>query len=170
MKHIHLLLPDVTVAKRVVDELLLAHVKWENIHILANSKISLEDLPEADTTQKSDLLAALDRGIAVGGLAGMLAGLMAIAIPAAGITLAGGAILAITLGGAGVGAWTAAMIGVSLPNSRLEQFQDAVDSGELLMIVDVPELEVQTIKSIILAKYPNADFHATHQNQATFVS
>ncbi len=137
MKRIHLLLPNVNVTKSVVHDLLLAHIDWSHIHIIANPEVSLEDLPEADIAHRSDLVAAISRGTAVGGLSGMLAGLVAVAFPPLGLTLAGGAILAMTLGGAGVGAWTAVMIGVSLPNSRLEQFESAINSGELLMMIDV---------------------------------
>ena len=168
MQHIYVLLPDVALTKRVVDDLLLAHIDWQNIHILANPDVSLEDLPQAEIAQKSDVMAAMTRGTAVGGLSGMLAGLIAIALPPVGLTLAGGAILATTLTGAGIGAWAGGLIGVSVPNSSLEQFEDAIKRGELLLMVDVADEREDEIKSLIKSQYPEANFHS-HQNLSEVV-
>ncbi len=170
MKHIYVLLPDAILTKRVVDNLLLAHINWQNIHVIANRDVSLENLPQAEITQKSDLMAALTRGTAVGGLSGMLAGLVAVALPPLGLTLAGGAILATTITGAGIGAWAGGLIGVSVPNSQLEQFDDAIKRGELLLIVDVSHEQEEEIKSIIVSQYPSADFHSAHRNQPELVT
>ena len=164
MKRINLLLPDVNTARRVVNRLLAADIEWRNIHILANENISLEDLPEADLPQKSDLLPALARGTAAGGLVGMLAGLVALSLPPAGVIIAGGALLGTTIGGAGIGAWAATLIGVSVPNSQLDQYEDAINRGELLLLVDVPPEREEEIKSVIKSEYPAADFYASHQN------
>lgn len=164
MNRIHLLLPDVNIAHRIVDRLLAADVEWHNIHILANPNISLEELPDADLPQKSDLLSALARGSAVGGLAGMLAGLVALSLPPAGVVIAGGALLGTTIGGAGIGAWAAALVGVSVPNSQLEQYEDAINRGELLLLVDTPQEREEELKSLIQLEYSAADFNSTHQN------
>lgn len=160
MKHIYVLVPDVPLTKRVVDNLLLAHIDWQNIHVLANPDVSLEDLPPAELTQKSDVMAAVTRGTAVGGLSGMLAGMVAIALPPVGLTLAGGAILATAITGAGIGAWAGGLIGVSVPNTRLEQFEDAIKRGELLLMVDIPEEREEEVKSIIKSQHAAADFHS----------
>lgn len=165
MERINLLLPDVNIAQRVVNRLLAADVEWSNIHILANDNISLEKLPDADLPQKSDLLPALARGTAAGGLAGMLAGLVALSLPPTGVIIAGGALLGATLGGAGIGAWAAALVGVSVPNSQLEQYEDAISRGELLMLVDTPPEREEELKSVIKSEYPAADFNSAHQNQ-----
>lgn len=164
MNRINLLLPDVNMAHRVVDRLLAAGVEWKDIHILANPDVSLEELPDADIPQKSDLLPALARGTAVGGLAGMLAGLVALSLPPAGVVIAGGALLGTTIGGAGIGAWTAALVGVSVSNSQLEQYEDAINRGELLLLVDAPEEREEELKSIINSEYSAADFNSPHQN------
>lgn len=170
MERINLLLPNVFVAQRVVNRLMAADVEWSDIHILANPNISLEELPEADLPQKSDLLPALARGTAAGGLIGMLAGLVALALPPAGVIIAGGALLGTTIGGAGIGAWAAALIGVSVPNSQLEQYEDAITRGELLLLVDVPHEREEELKSVIKAEYSAADFNATHQDQPELVT
>jgi hypothetical protein len=127
MRRIYLLLPNVHSAQMIISELLLLRVEWRHIHVTANHNVPLKDLPEAILTQRSDLLPALARGAAMGGLTGTLAGLVALAFPPAGLTIAGGAVVAITLCGAGFGAWTATMIGVDVPNSRLKRFEQAIE-------------------------------------------
>ena len=158
MKRIHVLLPDVTVARQVVNQLLLAHVDWHHIHILARPDIGLEELPEASIAQRSDLLAALARGTAAGGITGLLAGMLAMTFPPAGLAIAGGALLALTAGGAGFGAWMAAMIGVDVPNSQLKRFEQAITAGNLLMLVDVPRDRQTPIEAVIRDGFPAAEF------------
>jgi hypothetical protein len=122
MRRIYLLLPNAQRAKAIVDELLLKQVEWRHVHVIANHDVPLEDLPEATLAQRSDLFPALARGTATGGVTGILAGLVALAFPPAGLTIAGGTVVAITLAGAGFGAWVATMIGVDVPNTTLFKF------------------------------------------------
>lgn len=49
-RRLYLLVPDRQVGKKVVDELLLAHVEWKHIHVIAKRGTALEDLPEAPTS------------------------------------------------------------------------------------------------------------------------
>ncbi|UCE30920.1 MAG: DUF1269 domain-containing protein [Burkholderiales bacterium] len=161
MRRIYFLLPNAPVAKAIVDELLLAHVEWRHIHVLARAGTDLEGLPEAKLAQYSDLLPALERGAGVGAATGMLAGLVAMAFPPAGLTIAGGALLAMTAAGAGFGAWMSAMVGVDLPNRRLARFETAVQAGELLMMVDVPLQRVEEIESLVRRHHSEADIEGT---------
>ena len=93
MRRIYFLLPDVQSGKGIVDELLLKRIEWRHIHVLARPDVRLEELPQATLTQRSDLLPALARGTAAGGVTGMLVGLVAMAFPPAGLTIAGGAVV-----------------------------------------------------------------------------
>ncbi len=160
-RRIYFLIPDVKTARTIVDELLLARIEWRHIHVLARQGIELEDLPEATLAQKSDLLPALARGAAAGGVSGMLAGLVAMAFPPAGLTIAGGAVVAMTLAGAGFGSWMSTMIGVDVPNTRIKQFQHAVEHGQLLMMVDVPAPRVEEIESLVKRHHQEADVEGT---------
>ncbi len=90
LRRLYFLLPDVPTARKIVDELLLAHVEWRHIHLLAREGTALEDLPEAALSQKSDLVPALQRGVGMGAATGMLAGLVGMVFPPAGVTIAGG--------------------------------------------------------------------------------
>ncbi|TKC83912.1 DUF1269 domain-containing protein [Trinickia terrae] len=161
MRRIYFLLPSVPSAKSIIDELLIKRVEWRHIHVLARPGIPLEDLPECTLAQRSDLLPALARGTAAGGATGALAGLVAMAFPPAGLTIAGGVVVLMTLASAGFGAWAASMIGVDVPNTRLKRFEAAIEKGELLMMVDVPKARVEEIEALVKSHHPEADIEGT---------
>ena len=158
MRRLYYLLPDVDTAKRLVDELLLARIHEEHIHVIAKEGAALGDLPPGRLAQTSDLIPALEKGIALGGAAGTLAGLIAISLPPAGLVFGGGALLALGLSGAGVGALMSTMVGVSIPSSRLKQFQEVIDSGQLLMMVDVAKGKVDDVTTLVKEQCPAAVF------------
>ena len=168
MRRIYFLLPDVATARDIVRELLLNHVEERHIHLVANDATSLEDLPEATAWQKSDVVPALEKGATVGGATGAVAGLIAVAVPPAGLILGGGAVLGLTLAGAGFGAWAASMIGISSPNSQLEKFHDAVQAGEVLMMVDVARTRVDEVEDLVRRHHPEADIEGTEPNIPNF--
>lgn len=153
---LYFLVPDVEHARSIVQELLLAHVEERHIHIVAREGTPLEDLPPAGLLQSSDILKAAERGVAAGGAAGLLAGLVAVAFPPAGLVIGGGAVLASTLAGAGIGAWAATLIGASLPNTELERYEQAVAEGQILMLIDVPKERVEEISGLVRRHHPEA--------------
>ena len=168
MRRIYFLLPSVDTAHKVVDELLLARIDEHHIHVIAKEDTPMGDLPQASLAQKSDVVPALERGIAVGGVTGILAGLVAVTFPPAGLALGGGALLAIALAGTGFGAIMSTMIGVSAPNSRFKQFEDAINNGEILMLVDVPKARVDEIENMIKQHHPDADIEGTEPTIPAF--
>jgi hypothetical protein len=161
VRRLYFLLPDVECARKVVDELLVKRVEERHIHLLARRGTPLEDLPQTSVAQRTDLIPALERGIAVGGATGALAGLVAVTVPPAGLVLGGGAVLAMALAGAGFGAWAASMLGVSTPNSQIRRFEDAIERGEILMMVDVPKHRVHDIEQLIRAHHPEVEIGGT---------
>jgi len=154
MRRIYFLLPDVEVARKVVDELLLARIAEDHIHVIA--------------TQKSDVIPALERGVAVGGATGIIAGVVAVTFPPAGLVLGGGALLGIALAGTGFGALMSTMIGVSTPNTRHTQFEEAISKGEILMLVDVPKERVENIEEMVKQHHPEADIEGTEPTIPAF--
>lgn len=166
MRRLYFLLPNVEVAHKVVDELLLARVEERHIHVIAPEGVVLGDLPEASLLQKSDFIPAVERGVALGGATGVLAGLAAVAMP--GVVIAGGALLAMGLLGAGMGAWLGGMIGLDVDNTRVKEFQSAIEKGELLMMVDVPKQRVSEIEGLVRKHHPDADFEGTEPTIPAF--
>lgn len=80
-----------------------------------------------------------DAGAVVGGALGLFGGLLMVTVPPAGIAIGGGAIAAFAAGGAALGAWTSSLIGIRMPNSKLDDFQTAIENGKTLVLVDVEE-------------------------------
>ncbi|HQR70240.1 MAG TPA: DUF1269 domain-containing protein [Burkholderiaceae bacterium] len=157
MQRIYFLVPEVVSGKAIVNELLLARIEERRIHVLAKEGTPLEDLPAASLAQRSDLIPALERGAAAGGLTGALLGLAAVTFPPAGLVLGGGAVVGITLLGGGFGAWVSSMIGVRMPNRRLAHFEAAIANGALLMMIDVPRARVEEIEAIVMRHHPEAE-------------
>lgn len=168
MRRIYFLAPNVASAKAIVNELLLARIDERHIHVLAKEGTTLEDLPEAKLAQASDLIPSLERGAAAGGLTGLLAGLVAVSFPPAGVVLGGGALLGIALLGAGFGAWMSSMVGVGIPNSRLAEYEGAIGNGELLMMIDVSRTRVEEIQAVVRRHHPEAELEGLEPNIPEF--
>jgi hypothetical protein len=168
MRRLYFLVPDVGCAKTIVNELLLARVEERHMHLVAKEGTPMEDLPEASFLQKTDFVPALEKGLAVGGATGALAGLAAITFPPAGLVFGGGAILAMALAGAGFGAWAASLIGASTPNSRIRDFEKAIEQGQILMMVDVPKQRVHDIEEAIKQHHPEAHVEGTEPTVPPF--
>ena len=166
MRRLYFLLPDLAMTHTVVDELLLARIEERHIHIIAKEGTQLGDLPEASLVQKSDFVPAMERGVAMGGATGVVAGLAALAFP--GVVIGGGALLAMGLAGAGLGAWMGGMIGMDVDNSHIKQFEGAVQSGAILVLVDVPKDQVNRIQDLIKKHHPEVDFEGTEPTIPAF--
>ncbi|HKJ70298.1 MAG TPA: DUF1269 domain-containing protein [Gammaproteobacteria bacterium] len=154
MIRLYFLVPDIELARNIVRELLVARVEEKHLGVIAREGTPMEELPEASITETSDVVKAAERGGAVGAATGVLAGVVATAFPPAGLVLGGGAVLAMGLAGAGVGAWASSLIGVSAPNSELREFEQAVEQGQILMLVDVPGERREEIKALIARHHP----------------
>jgi hypothetical protein len=151
------LMPDLTSAKRMMDDLLLARVEERHIHFLARRGTPMDGLHEASHLQKSDLVHGAQLGLMIGAVLGCALGVVvAYALEEADtariVTVLGGALL-----GALFGAWVSSMVGSSVPNSRLRQFQQAIDEGRILLMVDVPETRVDEIRERLKAIHPEAE-------------
>lgn len=168
LRRIYFLVPTVAAAKTIVDELLLARIEERHLHVVAREGTPLEDLPEAKVAQSTDLVPSLQRGAAAGGIAGALAGLLAVTFPPAGLVLGGGALLGLTAFGAGFGAWMSSMVGVGLPNSRIERYQSAIESGQLLLMIDLHRDRVEEIEQLVTRHHPEAELEGVDPNVPIF--
>lgn len=170
MKRLYFLAPDIDIANAIVKDLLLARIPEKHIHIIAKDKHLLEQksLPAAGLLQESDVIPAMEKGVAVGGATGLVAGLVAVTFPPAGLVLGGGAVLITALVGAGFGAAVAPMIGISVPNSQLTAYEDAVQRGEILFLVDIPKDRVDEICDLINSRHSEADVKGTEPTKPAF--
>lgn len=155
-RRLYFVLPDLATADTIQKELLLARIDEGHIHFLARDGINLGQLSVANLLQRSDLIHGLQIGLFAGGLTGLTAGLVIAFYPELGNAVGMGAALLLAVFGAFVGAWVSGMIAVSLPNSRLKGFQQAIDAGRILLMVDVPYRRVAEIRTLIESHHPEA--------------
>ena len=108
MRRLYLLIPDVESCRAIVDELRAEGVASSHLHVVASLSSHLEGLPEATAWQKTELAHGIWIGILLGGVAGLLASLLAVTIPPPGIEIGATAVLASTVAGAAFGALASA--------------------------------------------------------------
>ncbi len=168
MKRIYFLVPDIEATKKIVDDLLLARIEEQHIHVIAKYGTPLEDLPEANLLQKSDFIPATEQGIAMGGAIGTLAGLVAVALPPASTVVAGGVLLGAGLAGAGVGGWLSGMVGMNVHNRQLKKFEGAIEAGEFLVLADIDSDRVDEIKERINTHIPEVELEMTEPRVPSF--
>lgn len=156
MRRLNFLIPSIELTENIVKELEEQGVPHRHLHVVASIDQSLKDLPEANIWQKTELAHGLEWGTGIGGTAGLLGGLLTVAFPPGGIVLGGGALLIGAAAGAGVGA---AMLGLMKGyehNHQLDDFKYEIEHGEILLMVDIPKVDVDKITDSILSHHPEA--------------
>lgn len=156
MRRLYLLLPNVDVCRALVKDLLDASFKHRHIHVIGNLFTPLEGLPEASLLQKTEFAHGIELGLSVGGVAGLLGGLLAVSFPVSGIVLGGGALLVSALAGAGSAAIVSALIAKDIPSHTLRTFEQAISSGQVLLLVDVPRHQVKSTVALIRRQHSEA--------------
>ena len=156
MKRLCFLSPDLQHTRQVVADLKKSGVPEKHVYIVARHGVELEDLPDAGP-EADDFLPAYERGVAFGGVAGLLAGLVALAFPPTGVVVGGGAVLLISLFGAGVGGFLSGLAGAAFSSSRLTEFEAAIDEGKILVMADVPAEEVDHYENLIKSADPEVE-------------
>ena len=162
MKRLYFMLPDTESCKKVVAELKSAGIPERHLHVVASLAVPLDNLPEASALQKTELTHGIEKGIALGGAAGLLGGMLVVAFPPAGLVVGGAALLAaVTAGGAGFGALAMGLISMDIHNKKLEAFERDIAAGHILLIVDVPKKDVEQWKQLIIEHHPEAEIGVT---------
>ncbi len=149
-------LPDVEAAQDMEKELLLARVEDRHMHFMAKRGTDLRDLPEASVAQKTDFRHGIWTGLVFGGALGAVFGFVLSRYPAIEQLLGLGAVLLFALLGASFGVWVATMIASSVPNSELKGYEEALETGKVLLMVDVPHARVEEISDLVAKRHPGA--------------
>lgn len=148
MKRLCFLAPDEAHARAAFDALRARGVPDRHLYLVARHGVEIEGLPDAGP-EDDDFLPAYERGLAFGGAGGLLAGLFVMAFPPAGIVVGGRALALLTLFGAGLGGFLTGLAGAAFPSSRLQQFEQAIDDGALLIMADVPTAEATACEAAL---------------------
>jgi hypothetical protein len=121
----------------------------DDLSLIARADIELVAIPEGRQEAETDFKPALAKGAGVGGATGLLAGLAAAVIPPLGITVAGVAVM--TAMGAAVGSWAAALMGSTIPDPVKRQFEDQIEAGRVLLVVDADPDQLAAIEAAVIA-------------------
>lgn len=156
MRRIYFLAPNIDITHKIVDELRAQGIDDHHINILAKRDTPLEDLPEATPFQKTDFIPAVERGAALGAATGLLAGLVGLRF--AGYAIAGGPVLGVLIYGATIGAMMSGLAGLQVGNSKVKKYEEAIEQGELLVMVDIAKEQIEEISKMIIKHHPKAEF------------
>ena len=77
--------------------------------------------------------------------------------PPAGLALGGGAVLVTGLAGAGVGAFFASLIGVSVTNTELQAYQEALDAGKILILAELDADRAGAVETEVRREVPGVE-------------
>ena len=149
-------LPDVSSARTLANDLLLARIEDKHMHFLARRGTDLGELHEASYLHKTDTVHGAFVGFVIGGLMGVLVGLLIVNFPPQGVSLQLVSVLIAAIVGAGLGTWVASMVGLQVPNSRLKGFDQEIQEGKVLLMLDVPSTRYQEVHDVIARTHPEA--------------
>jgi hypothetical protein len=163
------LIPDLASARRAMHDLQQAGVDLAHMHFAGAEGTDMSGLHTANVWQSSDLIHAAKLGLVVGGVFGFAAGtlstlLFPIAVEGPQWEVPG--ILAV-LGGL-IGAWSASMVGISIPSAWLRRYEGALEEGRILLMVDLPRERVQEIEALLRATHPELWFAGEERRQPAF--
>ncbi|QQZ63567.1 YsnF/AvaK domain-containing protein [Paenibacillus sonchi] len=139
-------------ASQAIEALKSRGFLTEDISVIARNKQDVETIhDETGTKAPEGMASGAATGGVLGGVTGLLAGIGALAIPGIGPILAAGPIAA-TLAGAAVGAGTGGLvgglIGLGIPEDEAESYDNYVDEGRILVMVDADSTRANDVYSV----------------------
>ncbi|WP_024868751.1 hypothetical protein [Pseudoxanthomonas suwonensis] len=140
--------PNLAAAQAALTAAHEAGIERDSLSLIARSDIEMEAVPDDLREAHTDMVPAALRGAAGGGAMGLVAGLAAVAIPPLGITLAGAGIMAAV--GALVGSWSSALMGATVPDPVRRRFEEEIESGRILLVVDAADDELPRAEAAVL--------------------
>ena len=140
---------DIAAAQQAMQAARQAGLSDDDLSLIARADIELEEISDQRKIASTDFMPAALRGAATGGTTGLLAGLVAMVFPPLGVTLAGAALL--TLGGAAMGTWTAALVGATVEDPVRRKFEEEIEAGRILLVADGEEPALSAASTAIIA-------------------
>lgn len=136
-------------AEQAVNEIKNAGIGNEEISIAAREdRFNKGEEGEDNSYLNQNLTNGAGTGGALGGLAGLMAGAGALAIPGIGPILAIGPIAA-GLTGVAAGGITGSLVDMGIPQDRGNYYQEEVKKGEILAVVKSDQSKINDIASFM---------------------
>lgn len=153
MRRLYYVLSNKEETRQLVDALLLKRVCYHHMHVVAKEGSDLNNLPESGILIQKDVFHSLLTGGGIGAVVGVVSGIIGHGVLSLPI---GGGLIVTTLLGMLLGAWCASMYGLMTPNTYLKRFNQALETGHYLLIVDLPKARIKEIEGYIQKDYPTA--------------
>lgn len=151
------LVPEADTARAVVKDLSQANAGPEDVRVVARRETAIFGLQEASIRERTAIVEAAKRGLAIGSIGGAITGLVAAIELSVTLSFACGLVVVGSLAGSAFGAWVSAMMGIDRPHPVISAYQDAVDAGQVLMIIQDHREQLEQIKRLIRQQYPGAE-------------
>ncbi len=150
MKKYIYIAPDLDSAEQAVSTIKGLGVEEDHISAAASEKTTLGSLPSLDYLEQNDAVPAIKRGAGIGAATGLLVGLTAAVVAPAGLAIGGAGLVATSsIAGASFGTFVSAIVGSSVPNSQLDDFQTQLNNGKVLLVIDLEEDMAEKIEQMI---------------------
>lgn len=158
MQRLYFLTPDLDTTVNIAKELSELGLTKREVHVTGRDWQHLEEqgLNNATLRQTSDVVHAAGRGAKFGVPLGCLLGVVVYFSLGEGWGPWG---IAAIIAGMGVfgglfGIWTSTMVGVSVHDVKIDKYEDEIENGAFLMMVDVANQREDEIYSIIHRHHP----------------
>ena len=156
LKHAIGIFPSRVQAEQALSQLKDSGFPMQQVSAIAKDAASSEQLSNTSQTGNKAGEGARTGAIAggaTGGLLGLIEGLAVLAIPGVGLAAAAGTILANTLVtggiGAAIGGLSGALVGWGIPEEQAKFYQDRVDLGDYLIVVEGTQAEIDRAEAVL---------------------
>lgn len=158
MQRLYFLTPDLDTTVNIAYELDDLGLTKNEVHVTGHDWLHLRErgVNNATLRQTSDVGHAAVRGLLFGVLLGCLLGVVVYYILGEELGAMGiaGVIAGMGVFGGLFGIWTSTMIGVSVHDVKVDKFENEIDNGAFLMMVDVPKDREASIYTAIHRHHP----------------
>ena len=152
MRRIYYLLDDINEADLISDTLHENGIADWQFHVLAKNEEGLcqHHLHQANFLQKRDVVHSGERGAIVGGGVGLYLSLFILPWSISSTTLLLTVLLALTIVGVVIGG----LLGNSHENYKIARFHDDLESGKLLILLDVKKDQHALVLHLMKVEFP----------------
>lgn len=158
MQRLYFLSPDLDTTVNIAHELSDLGLTSNEVHVTGRNWLKLKErgVNSATLLQTSDVGHAAVRGALFGVPLGCALGVVAYYVLGEGFTNMGIVALIVGMGifGGLFGVWTSTMVGVSVHDVKVDKYEDEIEHGAYLMMVDVPNERESSIYSVIHRHHP----------------
>jgi hypothetical protein len=156
-------------AQNIVDDLRTSGFSGNDISVLFPDRTGTRDFAhEKGTKAPEGAAAGVTTGGLLGGAAGWLVGIGALAIPGMGPFIAAGPIMA-ALGGAAVGAAaggvTGALVGMGIPEYEAKQYEGKIRDGNILISVHTEDGDERKLAKQIFDRHQASDIATARERK-----